>query len=1393
MPYDAGEAMIRVIPSLRGFVETIERAAEKAGMSAGRVFSDQFNRTVRSRTDGVNLGPSTQSATRQGQQTGRTFADSFKARVEAALRSLPDIQINADSTAAEVRIARLRTNLEQLRDQRVGIDISTEMALASLHNIRRQLDEVGASSADAAVRVDTAHASEELARIQAEIDALHGDDVRVNVDDGGTADQTARSVSALGIALVSLIPLAAPVGAALAGAFAGAASIAGVLGAAMGAIGLGAGDVPKATQLLDQRAAARQQQQSSAGSNSIQLARAHRGVADARYQADQQATTSAEQVQRARQSLADAQRSADRQAISDAQAVADAQRQSARQRVQDAQAVADAERRLGQADLAVTQAQQSLNAAREQAKRDLVDLRNAAKDANLSQKQAQIDLANAQANQDATNANWTSTAEQRRQAVLDVAKAHQALTEANLTSARATHDNNKAQAAGVSGQPGVISAQQQLSAAIQQQQQATVQLHRAQLQQRQDAQDSARVLVQAQTRQQQDAADSARSIRRAQQAVGDALREQASQARASREQILNAQESLQEAMRGTGAAGVNSLANIDSQLAKLPPSVVKFAKFWHNTMDPVIGRLKEQAASGLLPGIERGLKIMQPLFGPLGKFLHTIGQTLGTLFVQFAKQLTGPAWTRLFKLFAAEAPRWLMEFGHIAMNGLLGIVQLLQAFAPVTDMIGVGLVKITKAFADWTSGLSRNKAFQSFIEYIKTNGPVLMDALGKIVVIIGKLLVGLAPLGAVMLKVIDVVASFLATLNPDELLLIAAGIGAIITALGGPWMALAIAIVAVVGIIVRHWSSIVGFFKGIWAKVLGFFKAAWRDIKAWFNDSWHWVKNTFSTSWRKLLDILTWPIDKFRRGLRNAWDDIKGVFNDSWHWVRDTFSTSWHKILDILKWPLDHFTSGIDRLWGAIKTGFTKGIAGVKTAAKAAWGAIEKIFESPVYYVVKYAYQDGIKALWDATAAKIPGLKPMNDLSGFLDNLQHFAGGGVAPGYAPGRDSILAMLSPGEGILRPEVVRELGPETIHRWNRDRSVQHFSLGGVVGGVKDALLGRGGTELIDWVRSHWSQLTHVIGDLAGKVGDSPLGEAMLKLPLTLAKKIPGFIIDHLKSLAKSAFSIGDDGSGFHGQNPYAGINPSIGSTDFSSIGGSGGSGGYGARAVWNALTGGGLPAVQAAGIMGNIQSESDFNPWIIQGGGTSFHPGDAGGGGYGLVQWTPGAKLIPYLHGALPSVATEVAALFAQLSGRGPSPESYAGRALMAAATPADAATAFGLEYERYAGGVQGARSAQANYWYNKFAGGSKVSSGGPKAFDAGGLLEPGLTLAYNGTGQAELVAPRQTFDQVMGGVGGNGKFTGTLAITEGPGGGLYAIIDGRIDDRSGYDSAIGRNG
>lgn len=201
----------------------------------------------------------------------------------------------------------------------------------------------------------------------------------------------------------------------------------------------------------------------------------------------------------------------------------------------------------------------------------------------------------------------------------------------------------------------------------------------------------------------------------------------------------------------------------------------------------------------------------------------------------------------------------------------------------------------------------------------------------------------------------------------------------------------------------------------------------------------------------------------------------------------------------------------------------------------------------------------------------------------------------------------------------------------------------------------------------------------------------------------------------------------------------------------LSGSAGSFGAGAQGVWKSLmsTGFYTPA-QAAGVMGNMKYESGFVPNIVQGGGRSWNPASAGPAGYGLVQWTPGSKLIPYLNGRRPTVAAQVDALTAQLRGQGPSAEGAAGAALKATSTPEDAARVFGLKYERYAGGVQVGREQAARAIFSMFKG----------THDVGGFLKHG-EFGLNLSGQPEAVLTGDQWRDVRGHLPINGGGGETL--------------------------------
>ena len=150
--------------------------------------------------------------------------------------------------------------------------------------------------------------------------------------------------------------------------------------------------------------------------------------------------------------------------------------------------------------------------------------------------------------------------------------------------------------------------------------------------------------------------------------------------------------------------------------------------------------------------------------------------------------------------------------------------------------------------------------------------------------------------------------------------------------------------------------------------------------------------------------------------------------------------------------------------------------------------------------------------------------------------------------------------------------------------------------------------------------------------------------------------------------------------------------------------------------------GLTPAQAAGIMGNMQDESGFEPERQQGiydrkvPAESF-PDPGTNIGYGLVQWTPGNKMINTFtpKSQASDLGNQLKFLQDQLEGKGTIPEKAAGDKLKATSTPEDAAYSFENNYEHHSGPPQPHRLINARNIFIKYgssAGGTGGSSTDP---------------------------------------------------------------------------------
>ncbi|GGP72081.1 CHAP domain-containing protein [Streptomyces melanogenes] len=130
-------------------------------------------------------------------------------------------------------------------------------------------------------------------------------------------------------------------------------------------------------------------------------------------------------------------------------------------------------------------------------------------------------------------------------------------------------------------------------------------------------------------------------------------------------------------------------------------------------------------------------------------------------------------------------------------------------------------------------------------------------------------------------------------------------------------------------------------------------------------------------------------------------------------------------------------------------TSLASGVGGLRDVFGSAGSEITSSWRTAMSYVdsstrstLTGPYNAGVVSMTSAMASLSGASAPLKPLQ--------FARGGVVPGYSPGNDTVPAVLSPGEGILRPEVVRALGPDVIHAWNRAARLggNMFANGGIV---------------------------------------------------------------------------------------------------------------------------------------------------------------------------------------------------------------------------------------------------------------------------------------------------------------------------------------------------------
>lgn len=215
-----GSVYVEVLPDADGFINRLRSQivapAAQLGDEAARAFMQQFTRGINLEEVFRRTRPDT---TRQAGQSGKDAGDAFgrevDARIAAALKALPDIKLDADSSEAQRKVAALRSELSALT-YKAELGISDREALANIEGVRRELESLQ-HDGDIRIRVNSGAALAELGALQAELARLDGSAVDTGAALGGVGDTAESSLRPVLDTVLTLSPALVPLAGGLLG------------------------------------------------------------------------------------------------------------------------------------------------------------------------------------------------------------------------------------------------------------------------------------------------------------------------------------------------------------------------------------------------------------------------------------------------------------------------------------------------------------------------------------------------------------------------------------------------------------------------------------------------------------------------------------------------------------------------------------------------------------------------------------------------------------------------------------------------------------------------------------------------------------------------------------------------------------------------------------------------------------------------------------------------------------------------------------------------------------------------------------------------------------------------------------------------------------------------
>lgn len=243
--------------------------------------------------------------------------------------------------------------------------------------------------------------------------------------------------------------------------------------------------------------------------------------------------------------------------------------------------------------------------------------------------------------------------------------------------------------------------------------------------------------------------------------------------------------------------------------------------------------------------------------------------------------------------------------------------------------------------------------------------------------------------------------------------------------------------------LVVGWNVVADGVAWAWSNVL---KPTWDVLAAVLTTLWNSVLSPIfgliGSVFLATLQAMGWAWDNVLAPVLSAvWTTVSFLWQNVLSPIFSAIGSAWSDLMTGMKWVWDNVLDPVFKAFGGavdwVRGIFDTAVEGIG----AAWDKIKSFIAAPVKWVVDTVWNNGLVAAWN-WINNLWDDSPEADIKGVDTKSWSFASGGILPGYTPGRDvhrfysptGGILDLSGGEAIMRPEVSRVLGPGGVEALN-----------------------------------------------------------------------------------------------------------------------------------------------------------------------------------------------------------------------------------------------------------------------------------------------------------------------------------------------------------------------